>query len=192
LDRIRNPSPRAVRKLAHHDIPRPTPDALARLPRLPIRVIVEDVRSAHNVGAVLRTADAFRLERVVLCGISALPDVRGVRKTSLGAEDTVPWEHAPSAADALRRARANGYTCAALELTDTPTPVHLAPAGAFPLALVVGNEVEGVSDEALAACELALEIEQWGAKQSLNVSVAFGIAAHALTRRFLVLHPDAL
>lgn len=178
-----------MRKLAHLAIPRPTPSELAALPRVPIRVIVEDVRSAHNVGAILRTADGFRLERVVLCGISADPGVRAVRKTSLGAEETVPWQRAASAGEALAQARAEGLTCAALELTDTPAPLHRADADAFPLALVVGNEVDGVSDDALAACDLAFEIEQLGAKQSLNVSVALGIAAHALTRRFLDHHP---
>jgi tRNA G18 (ribose-2'-O)-methylase SpoU len=179
-----------MRKLAHLEIPRPSTAEVQTLPRVPIRVIAEDVRSAHNVGALLRTADAFRLEQVVLCGISPPADQRAVRKTSLGAEDTVPWYHAASAADALDQARADGYTCAALELTDTPTPIHRCPASAFPLALVVGNEVDGVSDEALGRCQLALEIPQLGAKQSLNVSVAFGIAAHALTRTFLDHHPD--
>lgn len=181
-----------MRKLAHLEIPRPSAGAVAALPRVPIRVITDDVRSAHNVGAILRTSDAFRLERVVLCGISPSADQRAVRKTSLGAEETVPWEQGMSVLEAVETARAEGYTVAALELTDTPTLVHQAPASAFPLALVVGNEVDGVSNEVIAACDLALEIPQWGAKQSLNVSVAFGIAAHALTRSFLDHHPDFL
>ncbi len=181
-----------MRKLAHLEIPRPSASAVSGLPRVPIRVITDDVRSAHNVGAILRTSDAFRLERVVLCGISPGADQRAVRKTSLGAEETVPWEQVASVLEAVETARADGYTVAALELTDTPTLVHQAPASAFPLALVVGNEVDGVSDEVIAVCDLAMEIPQWGAKQSLNVSVAFGIAAHALTQTFLDHHSDFL
>ena len=147
-----------MRKLAHLEIPRSSAEALVHLPRVPIRVIAQDVRSAHNVGAILRTSDAFRLERVVLCGISPSADQRAVRKTSLGAEDTVPWEQVPSVMEAIGAARTAGCTIAALELTDTPTRVHQAPKSAFPLALVVGNEVDGVSDEVIDACDLALEI----------------------------------
>ena len=135
-----------MRKLAHLEIPRPSAADVTDLPRLPIRVIADDVRSAHNVGAILRTSDAFRLERVILCGISPSPDVRAVRKTSLGAEETVPWQRADSVLTAVGQAKSEGYTVAALELTDAPTLVHQAPASAFPLALVVGNEVDGVSD----------------------------------------------
>lgn len=176
-----------MRKLAPHEIPRPSAEELARLPRQPIVVVLDRIRSAHNVGAVFRTADAFRLGRVFCTGYTPTPDHPSVAKTALGAEHTVPWAYEPDPLPLLGRLRAEGYTIAALELTDRPTAfADLAPAH-FPLALVVGNEVEGVAEELLAHSDLALEIPQFGAKHSLNASVAFGIAAYALVERWRAL-----
>lgn len=173
-----------MKKLAHDQIPRPDPSELASLPKHPIVVLVDDVRSAYNVGSIFRTADAARVAEIVLCGISPTPEHRSVRKTALGAEETVAWRHAPDALAELDALRARGYTVAALEITDAPTAPEAALFEHFPLCLVLGNEVTGVQDAVLDAADLAFEIPQYGAKQSLNVSVAFGVAVFDLVRRY--------
>lgn len=150
----------------------------------PITVVVPDVRSAHNVGSIFRTSDAAGLARVVLCGFSATPDHRGVAKTALGAQDAVPWSVEPDIHAALAALRADGWTIAALERTDGAVAPEAVPAAAFPLALVVGNEVAGVAPDVLAASDLVVGLPQWGTKASLNVSVAFGVAAYGLVARW--------
>ena len=153
----------------------------------PLAVVVHDVRSAYNVGSIFRTADSAGLARVVLSGYTPTPAHRGVAKTALGAQDAVPWAQAPDLDAALAALRAEGYTVAALERA--PGAVHPAdvPAGAFPLALVLGNEVLGVPSAALAAADLVVGLPQYGAKESLNVSVAFGVAAYRLVERYRAL-----
>ena len=171
-----------MRKLEHEEIPRLDPKRLPYVPRHPITVVVENVRSAHNVGSIFRTSDAALVEHVYLTGYSATPSHKAMRKTSLSAEGMVPWTQVPEAVPLLRDLKATGYTLVALEITDTPTNVvDLAPDD-FPLVLILGNEVFGVSDEVLELCDYAIEIPQFGAKQSLNVSVAFGVAVYDLVR----------
>jgi tRNA G18 (ribose-2'-O)-methylase SpoU len=173
-----------LRKLPYHEIPRPSLAELAALPRHPLIVVVEDVRSAYNVGAILRTSDALLLERVVCCGFTPSPDHRRVAKTALGAQDSVPWTASADVSEVLDGLGERGYTRVALEIAEGSEPVEAFEPDDFPLALVVGNEVEGVSDRAMARCDRALELPQYGAKHSLNVSVAFGIAAYGLVGRF--------
>ncbi len=156
-------------------------------PPFPLVVVVPDVRSAHNVGSVFRTADAAGFSRVVLCGFSATPDHRGVAKTALGAQDAVPWTHVADVHDALTGLRAEGFTIAALERTDGAVAPEAVPETAFPLALVLGNEVAGVPPDVLAAAELVVGLPQYGTKASLNVSVAFGVAAYGLVARWQAL-----
>ena len=174
-----------MRKLKHEEIPRPDPDTLESLPKHPISVVLDDVRSLHNVGSIFRTSDAARIERLYLTGITGTPKHRGLHKTALGAQDTVPWSYHPAALPLLAQLRGEGYTLAALEITDTPTPFQALRRDHFPLCLILGNEVQGVQDAILEQADLALEIPQYGAKQSLNVSVAYGIAVFALIERFL-------
>ena len=146
----------------------------------PIVVVVHDLRSAHNVGSVFRTADAAGLAHVYLTGITPTPDHRGVTKTALGAQDSVPWTAAPDLDALIATLRASGTTIAALERTPHAVEPADVPASAFPLALVLGNEVAGVPAHVLAAADLVVGLPQWGVKASLNVSVAFGIAAYGL------------
>ena len=153
----------------------------------PILAVVPDVRSAHNVGSIFRTADAAGLTRVVLCGFSATPDHRGVAKTALGAQDVVPWTVEPDVHAAIAGLRGEGWTIAALERADGAVAPADVPASAFPLALVVGNEVTGVAPDVLAAADLVVALPQWGTKASLNVSVAFGVAAYGLVGRWRAL-----
>ena len=150
----------------------------------PISVLVHDVRSAHNVGSVFRTADAAGLAHVYLSGITPLPDHRGVAKTALGAQDAVPWSAEPDLEALLARLRASGTAIAALERAPGAVAPAEVPLEAFPLALVLGNEVDGVAAELLAAADLVVGLPQWGVKASLNVSVAFGVAAYGLVARW--------
>ncbi|MEM1042795.1 MAG: RNA methyltransferase [Bacteroidota bacterium] len=174
----------AVRILRPDELGRPSPEALTSLPRHPIAVVLDNIRSAYNVGSVLRTADAARLAHVWVTGYTPTPEHVRVAKTALGAEHTVPWTHAPNPLALFDRLRADGWTLAALEQTDTPTAIGAVAADQFPLAFVLGNEVKGVRQEILDRCDLALEIPQYGAKHSLNVAVAFGIAAYGLVERW--------
>ncbi len=173
-----------MRKLKHEEIPRPDAARLQALSKHPIAVVLDDVRSIYNVGSIFRTSDAARVEQLYLTGITGTPAHRGLHKTALGAQDTVAWQYAPEAAPVLRRLRAEGYTLAVLEITDTPTPTTAVTPEHFPLCLVVGNELTGVRDELVALADLALEIPQYGAKQSLNVAVAYGVAVFDLVRRY--------
>lgn len=173
-----------MRKLRHEEIPRADPEEVAALPKHPISVIVDNVRSIHNVGSIFRTSDAARIEEVVLAGISGTPANPALHKTALGAQDTVAWRHAPDAVAAAEAFRARGYTLAVLEITDTPTHAAAVEPAHFPMCLVVGNELAGVSEALVERADLAIEIPQYGAKQSLNVSVAYGIAVFDLVRRY--------
>ena len=173
-----------MKKLRPDELDRPSPAALHALPRHPLVVVLDRVRSAYNVGSILRTADAARAAHVYVTGYTPTPEHRKVAKTALGAEDTVPWSVEADAAVLLDRLRAEGHTLAALEQTDRPASIGEVSAAQFPLALVLGNEVDGVQQALLDRCDLAIEIPQYGAKHSLNVSVAFGIAAFGLVERW--------
>ena len=153
------------------------------MPPHPIVVVVHDLRSAHNVGSVLRTADSAGLAGVVLTGFSPTPDHRGVAKTALGAQDAVPWRHEPDLDAALDALREEGYRIAALERTLEAVAPAAVPASGFPMALVLGNEVDGVPASVIAEADLVVGLPQYGIKASLNVSVAFGVAAYRLVER---------
>jgi 23S rRNA (guanosine2251-2'-O)-methyltransferase len=172
-----------MRKLKPQEIERPARSAPESLRRHPIVVVLDDIRSAYNVGAIFRTADALLVDRIVCCGYTPTPDNLAVAKTALGAEGAVPWDHADSAADAIISLREAGLTIAALEQTDESVSVAAAQPEHFPLALVVGNEVAGVDQRVLDLCDIAFEIPQYGAKASLNVAVAFGVAGYGLLQR---------
>ena len=169
-----------MRKLKHAEIPRHRPAKLAHIPRHPITVVLDHVRSLHNVGSIFRTSDAAYIEKVVLTGITGTPDQPALHKTALGAQDTVPWVYQEDALTVITNLKAAGYTIAALEITDSPTPVSAFTEQHFPLCLVVGNELRGVQETILEQADMALEIPQYGTKQSLNVSVAYGVAALGL------------
>ncbi|MBT8401733.1 MAG: TrmH family RNA methyltransferase [Rhodothermia bacterium] len=154
----------------------------------PIVAVLENIRSAYNVGSILRTSDAAALEKIIVCGITPTPDHKSVHKTALGSQDSVEWEQSHSAADVIRGFKQSGYRIAALEITDSPTPIQRLTVSDFPMCLVVGSEVRGVSDEALALCDVAVELPQFGDKHSLNAAVAFGVAAYAIVSRYHLLH----
>jgi tRNA G18 (ribose-2'-O)-methylase SpoU len=157
----------------------------------PLATILEDVRSLYNVGSIFRTADAAGFREVLLAGITGTPENRGLRKTALGAELTMPWRHFASAASAIEAAEADGYRVAVLEITDGPRALETLSLDDFPLCLVVGNEVRGVSQHAVALADFAIEVPQFGHKHSINAAVAFGIAAFDLVRLYRRLCEEA-
>lgn len=173
-----------MRKLRHEEIERPSVDEVHLIPRHPVTVILDNVRSVHNVGSIFRSSDGALIERIILTGITATPDNPQMHKTALGAQDTVPWRYEPSGESVIDHLRNLGYTIAALELTDSSTLFSTVTRDYFPLCLIVGNELSGVDELLLHQTDHALEIPQYGAKQSLNVAVAYGIAVFELIRIF--------
>ena len=166
--------------------------------KLPLVVVLDNVRSQHNVGAVFRTADAMRIERVVLCGICCCPPNAEIHKTALGAEESVDWQYVPDTLDAVRDLQAHGYTVYAVEqahnsltlediaesLTGENREALIVPAGKEAghdrIAVVFGHEVFGVQQEVIDLCNQCIEIPQYGTKHSMNVSVTAGIVMYRL------------
>ncbi len=144
--------------------------------RIPVVVILDNVRSAQNIGAFFRTGDAFAIEKVMLCGITATPPSRDIHKSALGAELTVGWEYYPTTTECAAALKAEGYTLLAIEQVEGAVMLdRLEVDAGKKYALVFGNEVEGVAQEVVDMCDGAIEIPQVGTKHSVNVSVAGGI-----------------
>lgn len=158
------------------ELGRPTRDEARGLPRIPVVVVLDNVRSLNNVGSFFRTCDAFAVERLVLAGITGTPPDREIHKTALGAELTVPWMHFPRAEDAVAELRGEGCTVLAVEQVSGAAMLDgFHPDGSKKYALVFGNEVEGVSQNVIDLCDGAIEIPQAGTKHSLNVAVSGGV-----------------
>ncbi len=146
----------------------------------PVRIILDNVRSLHNIGSVFRTADAFSIECIYLCGISATPPNREIHKTALGATETVAWKYFDSVREAALEAINDEYRLVLIEQTDRSVALSDYRYDNSAIALVFGNEIDGVSDELLPLAEIALEIPQYGTKHSLNISVCAGIVMYSL------------
>jgi tRNA G18 (ribose-2'-O)-methylase SpoU len=165
-----------------HDSPL-TPKEFRRLPRSPITVILDNLRSAFNVGSIVRTADCARIDKVIFCGITAHPPNPKVIKTAMGTLDYVPWEYVSTTAEAVERCRKEDHRIICLEVTDVSKPYHEIEYPG-PLCLVVGNEALGISREVLEMADEIVEIPMWGFKNSVNVAVAFGIVVFEAVRQF--------
>ena len=172
------------RKLLNPELGRLDVESFRSLLERGVSVVLDNIRSAHNVGSAFRTCDAFRADALYLCGICACPPSAEIHKTALGAEDSVPWEHVDDTLDAVRRLREEGYAVLSVEQT-----VHSLKLGkdfhresGRKLALVFGNEVDGVRQDVVDASDAALEIPQSGTKHSLNVSVAVGVVLWEIVR----------
>lgn len=152
--------------------------------RFPIVAVLDNLRSAYNVGSIFRTAECAYISEVILCGITACPPHKEVEKTALGATKMIPWRYFPETLEAVRALRAEGWHIASLEITDASVPVQAVDPKLFPLALVVGNELTGVDERVLAESEAILEVPQYGEKESLNVAVAFGVAVFFLVEKW--------
>ena len=172
------------RKLTGAELGRVTPAEYSCSPASGLAVMLDNVRSAHNVGSAFRSADAFRVDKMVLCGISACPPGAEIHKTALGAEYVVPWEHKASAREAVEDLRGQGYTIVAVEQTENSVKLdRFVPDTAAKYAFIFGNEVDGVSQAAVDAADFSIEIPQFGTKHSLNVSVCVGIVLWAFTEK---------
>lgn len=165
-----------MRKLHVTEMGRISVDEFKEAEKLPLVVVMDHVRSLYNVGSVFRTADAFRLQGVVLCGITATPPHPEIHKTALGAEDSVQWIYEKDTLTAVRQLQAEGYTVLAIEQCEGSTMLQsFEPETGKRYAVVMGNEVKGVQQEVVDACNGCLEIPQFGTKHSMNVSVTAGI-----------------
>lgn len=159
------------------DLHRLSAEEFKQAPKLPIAAVLDNVRSLSNIGAVLRTCDAFAVEKVMLCGVTGTPPSPEIHKTALGAEDSVDWRHYDNTLDALKELKAEGYTICALEQVDGSLSLEqFEPEPGQKYAIVAGHEVNGVAQEVVDAADICLEIPQFGTKHSLNVSVSAAVA----------------
>ena len=155
---------------------RPSVETFKTQEKLPVVLVLDNVRSMHNVGSAFRTADAFALERIILCGITGIPPHREIEKTALGATQSVAWEHAISTAEAVQQLREDNYRILAIEQAKGSIPLQqFEPAYPEKYALVFGNEVHGVSDDVMQLADGCIEIPQSGTKHSLNIAVSIGV-----------------
>lgn len=172
-----------MRKLTVEDLNRIDIATFKQSEKLPLIIVLDNIRSLHNVGSVLRTADAFRLEAVYMCGITATPPSPEIHKTALGAEDSVTWRYYEDTLQAVTELKAEGYTVLAVEQVEGSLKLgefSFTPGQRY--ALVMGNEVKGVQQAVVDACDQALEIPQYGTKHSMNVSVTAGIVMWEVER----------
>ncbi|MGS0525080.1 RNA methyltransferase [Zobellia nedashkovskayae] len=165
-----------MRKLKNEELNRLDIEAFKEADKSPIVIILDNIRSLNNIGSVFRTSDAFLIEKIYLCGITAQPPHKDIRKTALGATESVTWEHKESTVDLVKSLTADGYTILAIEQAENAimlNELEIEPAKKY--ALVFGNEVKGVSQEVVDASHSVIEIPQYGTKHSLNISVSAGV-----------------
>ena len=164
------------RKLLNIELGRVSPQQYKDLPESGLVLVLDNIRSAHNVGSAFRSGDSFKADKVWLCGICACPPSAEIHKTALGAEDSLPWEWVEDTLEAVRRLKAEGYTVVAAEQTAESVMLNeFRPEPGRKYAVVFGNEVSGVRQDVVDECDFCLEIPQFGTKHSLNVSVSIGV-----------------
>ena len=173
-----------MRKLKNEELNRLTIDQYQASEKNPVIVVLDNVRSLNNIGSVFRTSDGFRIEKVILCGISTPPPHRDIHKTALGAEKSVPWEYFPETLDALNSLRNEGYYIASVEQAENSTSLENFEAPTDqPLALIFGHEVKGIQQKIVSNSDCCFEIPQYGTKHSFNISVSVGIVLWELSGR---------
>jgi len=165
-----------MRKLKNRELNRLSPEAYKKAEKLPLVVVLDNVRSCNNIGSVFRTSDALLIEKVYLCGITATPPNAEIHKTALDAEKTLEWEYFGKTEDAVLQLQQNGYRIYALEQVENSILLpDFQPAAGEKIAVILGNEVKGVQQSVVNMCNGSIEIPQFGTKHSLNVSVSAGI-----------------
>ena len=175
-----------MRKLQVEELCRMSVEEFKEAKKLPLVMVLDNIRSLHNVGSVFRTADAFRLQGIYLCGITACPPAAEIHKTALGAEDTVAWKYCADTLEAVAQLKADGYEIIAVEQVEGSYKLgqfQIDPNKKY--ALIMGNEVKGVRQDVVDASDGALEIPQYGMKHSLNVSVSAGIVMWEIASQML-------
>lgn len=174
-----------MRKLSMEELNRKSVEQFRQSDKMPVIAVLENVRSAYNVGSVFRTADAFLLEALYIIGYTAYPPHKEIRKTALGADETVRWKHFKKTEEALRELKEYGYKIYAVEQAEDSLKLHQLAPGNKKIAVIFGNEVTGVEQATIAQCDGCIEIPQLGMKHSLNVSVAAGVVLWELVKRSL-------
>ncbi len=176
-----------MKKLKLEELGRISIDQFKIAEKLPICIVLDNIRSLHNVGSAFRSADAFRIEKIYLAGITGTPPHREIQKTALGATESVPWEYSDQPSEIVRQLKERGYEIVIVEQTSASIPLQkfqLAVAKKY--CLVFGNEVNGVSEAVIAMGDTALEVPQEGTKHSLNVSVCMGIVLWEIFRKTIL------
>ncbi len=174
-----------MRKLEVHELNRLDVEEFKRIEKHPVVIVLDNVRSQNNIGSVFRTADAFRIEKVVLTGICSTPPNKEIHKTALGAENSVEWEYFDKCTDAVESLKNAGYTIVSIEQVEGSISLEKFTIDQnAKYALVLGNEVKGVDQEVVQASDCAIEIPQEGTKHSLNVSITAGIVMWEFFRKF--------
>ncbi len=165
-----------MRKLANAELNRISKEAFAEAKKIPIIIVLDDIRSLHNIGSVFRTSDAFLIEKIYLCGITAVPPNKEIHKTALGATETVTWEYAKDVLEVVAKLKSENVKIYSIEQTENAIMLDdFQPETETKYALIFGNEVKGVSQEAINLSDGVIEIPQLGSKHSLNISVSAGI-----------------
>ncbi|WP_340065473.1 RNA methyltransferase [Ascidiimonas aurantiaca] len=165
-----------MRKLSNHELQRMEVSDFKAAPKTPVTIVLDNIRSLNNIGSVFRTADAFRIAKIWLCGITATPPHKDIHKTALGATESVNWAYAENTLDLIQRLKEENRITLAVEQAEGAQMLHtFTPETTKHYVLVFGNEVKGVSQEVVTACHGVLEIPQFGTKHSLNISVSAGI-----------------
>ena len=171
------------RKLSMDELNRLTVDEFKQSLKIPVIAVLENIRSAYNVGSVFRTADAFLLEAIYITGYTCTPPHKEIKKTALGAEDTVIWQHFTNAAIAIEALKAAGYTIFAIEQAANSKSLEVVDFSAIKkVAVIFGNEVTGVEQTTIAQCDGVIEIPQFGMKHSLNIATAAGVVLWEIVR----------
>lgn len=175
-----------MRQLSMLELQRLEPEDYKKTEKVKVTVLLDNIRSAYNVGSIFRTCDAFLIEKIILTGYTPQPPHPEIRKTALGATESVEWEFIKNPQEAINHLKSAGYHIIAVEQTDTPTLLHRwQPEEEKKYALILGNEVKGVQQDLLSLCDFAIEIPQSGTKHSLNVAVAAGMVLWKCYENFL-------
>ncbi|WDO13339.1 RNA methyltransferase [Flavobacterium sp. WW92] len=173
-----------MRKLANSELERKSIEDFKQAEKTPLIIVLDDIRSLHNIGSVFRTADAFLIEKIYLCGITATPPNKEIHKTALGATETVSWEYAKDVLEVIDSLQKENIAVMAIEQVENSISLQeFIPENDQKYALVFGNEVKGVSQEAIKKCQGTIEIPQLGTKHSLNISVSAGIVVWDLFQK---------
>lgn len=176
-----------MRKLKNEELNRLSVEEFKKAEKTPMVLVLDDVRSLHNVGSAFRTADAFLLKKIYLCGITGQPPHREINKTALGATESMKWEYHQNASEVVEQLREQQYTILAIEQVDEGIPLQEYFPSTNKLALIFGNEISGVKEDLIHLADQVLEIPQYGTKHSLNISVSIGIVIWDLISKLRVL-----
>jgi len=174
------------RKLKNSELNRATLKEFKKKEKLPIIIVLDNVRSQHNIGSTFRTSDAFAIEKLILCGICATPPSAEIRKAAIGAEESVNWQYFEKTVDAVQSLKQDGYTIVAVEQTENSQKLgSFIPIAGKRYVFIFGNEVKGVAQDVINLSDATLEIPQYGTKHSLNISVSVGVVLWDVAKKMI-------